>query len=667
MARIMMRRIYLFFLFIVYTCVAQGQVTFIASASAPKIGIKDQVHVQYTVRDAQNLKTIEPGATPDFAIVGGPFQSQSSNISIVNGRAIQSNSITITYVLQPKHEGTFTIQPATAKDAAGHIYQSNALSIQVVAGSLAQQQRRQANPFGDDDDDPFAGLRQMQQQMQQIQQQMRQQQPNPAQQQQQQPQDPPVNQEEINKDLFIRVEVDKSKVKVGEQITATYKLYSRLYMQVNISKLPDLTGFWAQDFELPKQNKPVEEVLNGKKYQVFTLRKSALFPQQTGTLELDPAEAKGVARIVQQVKRRMRDMDPFGGGSLMMNDPFFNNALFNTTAYKDVPVNLKSEPVKIKVTALPDEGKPADFGGAVGNFDVSASLDKNDLTTDDVATLTLNVTGSGNIKLFAAPKLSLPNGLNTFDPLIADTITGRSTTISGTKKITYSITPRTPGDYDIAGIPFSFFNTKTGKYETVVSQPFKLHVKPGKHYNPAQTTGGNNTLAMKDIHDVNTKPLPELTFGSKPLLFSAGYWSMYTLQILAFAGMLVWKKREEEMSKDSVLLRKKRANKVALNRLVTAKKLLTENKASLFYEEISKAIWLYLSDKLNIPLSGLSKETATEAMVARRVAAELQSRLSDVIWDCETALYASGGSQKMNQTYETAIQVISDLEDVLKA
>ena len=647
-------------------------VVFTASPGAVKMGVKDQVQVQYTVKDAQNLQSITPGSSADFTVIGGPYQSTSSNISIVGNRTVQSQSVTLTYVLQPKHEGTFTIPPATAKDGAGHVYQSNVISIQVVAGSLAQQPQRRASrdPFGDDDGDPFAAIRQMQQHMQQMQQLQQRQSPGnphqPAQNQPAPPDDIVVKDEDLKKDLFIKVTVDKNKVNIGEQITTTYKLYSRLPMQVNISKLPDLSGFWTQDFEIPKQPKPAEEMLNGKKYQVFILKKSALFPQQTGTLELDPAEAKGIARIVQQVRRRLADVDPFGMGTLMMNDPFFNNALFNTTAYKDVPVSLKSDPVKIKVTALPDKEKPADYGGAVGNFTITNKIDKEELTTDDVATLTLNISGSGNLKLFASPKLNLPNGLNTFDPLIMDTITGRSTTISGTKKLTYSITPHTPGDYDIPPMPFSYYNPQLGSYVTLHTQPFKLHVKPGKHYAPAQPTG-INTIALKDIHDIDSTPMKELTFRSKPLLFTPTYWSMYAFPMIAFIGLIAWKRREDELSSDTVLLRKKRANKIALQRLITAKKLLQENKKQPFYEEVSKAIWLYLSDKLNIPLSSLSRESATEVMNNRKVSEPIQKSLSDIMWECETALYASGGSQQMNQTYESALKVIGDLEDIFKA
>ncbi len=648
-------------------------VVFTAEASANKIGRQNQVQVQYVIRDAQNLQTVSRPSTNDFDIVAGPYQQQSSSTEYNGNTMTQSQSISLTYVLQPKHEGTFTIPPVIARDAAGHSYQSNAVTIQVVPGSIGQQQRpSRSDPYGGGQgEDVFTMLERMQQQqmaqMQQMQQrrmqQYRQQQGQPQQPQQQQAEDPKISEDEINKNIFIRVVTDKSKVHVGEQITTSYKLYAAMPMNVAISKLPNLDGFWTQDFEIPKQAKPTEEVLNGKRYQVFLLKKSALFPQQTGTLTLDPAEAKGVARIVQQVKRKMSDMF---GGTFMMNDPFFDNAYYSTLAYKDVDINIKSNPVKITVTPLPDKGKPADFGGAVGKYTISAKLDKPELTTDDVATLSVTISGSGNIKLIENPKLDLPNGLNTYDPQVTDTITGRSTVISGSRIISYVITPRTPGDYDIPPVTFSYYSSEKGEYVTEHTQPLRIHVKPGKHYVPAQSSTAG-TVALRDIHDISGSPLGPLTVRSKPLLYTPGYWSLYALPLLSFIGIIAWKRREDELTRDTVSLRRRRANKVALKRLVTAKELLAKNSKTPFYEEISKAIWLYLSDKLSIPLSSLSRDAAAMAMDQRKVPAPVQQRLDSVISECQTALYASGGSQQMARTYDEAIQLISDLEEVFKA
>ena len=643
-------------------------VAFIASPSASRMGIKDQIQFTLTIKNVDNLVELRPTGFGDFRRLDGPFQSQS--VSITNGA--RTSSVTLTYVIQPTHEGKLTIPPAFAKDAAGHTYQSNPVTVEVVPGSLAPppQARRQQGGF-DDDDDPFAAMQQQMQRLQQLQQ-MHMQRMQQMQQMQQrgampaQPQqgnagvakaEPPVDNEAIKKDLFIKVTVDKNKVHLGEQVNTSYKLYSRIPMQAGITKLPNLDGFWTQDFELPQPPKPTEEVVDGKRYQVFLLKKSALFPQQTGALELDPAEAKGVARILQTVRQ-----NPFGG-TLMMNDPFFNNAFFNTVAYRDVNVELKSVPVKINVIPLPDKGKPEDFGGAVGKFTITAKMDKKEFTTDDVASFTLTISGSGNFKLIEAPKFTLPNGIGTYDPVIIDTITSRSTVISGSKILTYVVTPQTVGDYEIPSIPFSYFDPQSGTYVTLHTEPIKITVKPGKHYNPARTTAGNSSLAMKDIHDNAAGGLH--TSMGKPFINSTGYWSLYVLPLLAFTGILVWRRRSDAISGDTALLRHKKANKIALQRLVTAKKLLQQDQKGPFYEEVSKAIWLYLSDKLRIPLSSLSRDTATAALTERKVPDHVQKQLADVIWDCETALYASSGNNKMATTYDAAIKVISDLEGVI--
>src|SRR5690606_27471132 len=307
---------------------------------------------------------------------------------------------------------------------------------------------------------------------------------------QQQDAEEQINMNEIYKNLFMRATADKTTVRVGEQITVTYKLYTRIPMNAGISKLPSLNGFWTQDFEIAKGNalKPVEEIVDGKPYQVFTIKKSALFPQQTGTLTLDPAEAEGVARIMQKVRRQ----DPFA--DMFADDPFFRQAISQMmqdpfgdmfgTAYKDVPVKMKSTPIKITVLPLPEEGKPEDFGNAVGRFTLEGKVDKTNLTTDDVLTYTLKINGSGNLKLIEAPELKLPNGLSSFDPNILDTITGRTTTISGSKIITYSISANVPGDYELPAIPFSYYDVQAGTYVTLSTDPIKIQVAKGKNYHP---------------------------------------------------------------------------------------------------------------------------------------------------------------------------------------
>jgi hypothetical protein len=670
-----MRRLYHIFFSVTLALMVTGfaidaraqEVVFRATASAAKMGTRDQIQVTYSIQNApENAQFMSP-EFKDFD-AQGPSRSSNTSITQSGNQMVQVNTYQFIYLVHPRRTGTLTIPAASIKDAAGHVYHSNTIQIEVVNGSLAQQQQQQRSPF-DDEDDLFA---QMQQQMQRMHQAMMQRQ---MQQYPQQPQSQPQQQQatvnDLGKDLFLRVEVDRDKVHVGEQVTATYKLYARIPMQMNISKLPALNGFWTQDFQLPRQMTPVEETYNGKKYQVFTVKKSALFPQQAGTLTLDPAEAQGMARIVQQVRQRSPFADFFDdpvfrqnfGGSLAMNDPMFDQGFFNTLAYRDVPAHVKSAPVKITVTPLPETGKPADYGNAVGNFTLSGKMDKTELTTDDAATYTLTIAGSGNLKLIAAPALKLPNGLDTYDPLVVDTITDRTTKITGSKIITYPIAPNTPGDYTIPAISFSYFNAQSGSYVTLHTEPVKIHVKPGKNYNPSLA---QNRQALTDIHPIITGTTGKTT--ARPILYTAGYWSAFSVPLLAFIGLLVWKRRDEELSKDVVKLKHRKANKIALKRLATAKKLLQEKKHQAFYEEVSKAIWLYLSDKLNIPLSALSRETANDAMTARNVPDALQQQAAYVVDDCEISLYAPSGSssQQMNKTYEQAIDVISKLEEIFK-
>ena len=637
-------RIFCFlFLFVQKISFAQN-VVFSAQASATTIGLEDRVQVDFTLENIEGLQGIQNPNFSGFRVLAGPYQSQSTNLSFNGNQQVRSSSITLSYVLQATQMGELTIAPIGAKDAQGRVYQSNALKIKVVKGSLAQQRQQQqsADPFGGFDpfDDPFFGgnggggdpFAAMRQQMQQIQQQMQQQMQQsmgPAQNL------PQVSEKELGKNVFIRVSVDKTKVHVGEQITATYKMYARVNMQAQLSKLPSLNGFWTQDFELPKDQKPQYETLDGVQYQTFTLKKSALFPQQSGNLILDAAEANGVAQIADRA-------NPYG---------------------KNVQFKLKSAPVKITVTPLPIKDQPVDFGGAVGsNFKIKATIDKTTLSTDDAANLSIDISGIGNIKLIAAPQLNLPNGLDAFDPIISDTITGRSTTISGHKICTYTISPSMAGDYEIPAIPFSYYDPAKGSYTTLCSSPFTLHVTQGTQLK--KEIAGNKLIA--ELNKINTQAFSK-SQDSGILLYSKTYWSLYALSIMGLL-LFAWRRKQKENESNNLgMFKYKYANKIALKRLKTAKIFLDKKETVPFYEEISKAIWLYLSDKLNIPLAQLSKETAMESLAHKDISELQLATINTIIEDCAMALYApSGAAQQMTNTYNNTVQLIGELEENLK-
>ena len=653
-----MTRSFLLWLFIVFSswsAFAQ-QLVFSTQVGGEKMGIKDQLQVDYVLQNAQQIESLSPPNYTDFNIVGGPYQSSQSNIQMMGNRMVESKTITISYVLQPKHLGVCTVLGAIAKDAANHTYVSNSVSVQVVNGSLAQQRSSSRDPFGDDDQDPWAMMRQQMQQMQQLFSGRGRQQAPPS----NQPAEEIKAPADLNKDVFIKVSVDKSSAYVGEQITTSYKLYTRLPMQMSISKLPSLNGFWTQDFELPKEMKPTEEIINGKKYQVFLLKKSALFPQQVGKLQLDPAEAKGLVRVVQKTKRANPFADdPFFSqfGSLFMGDPFFDNDLFSGMAYKDIPVTIASAPVSINVKEVPNTKKPVTYTGAVGKFQFDVQLDKLSCSTDDALKLKLLIRGSGNLKLIEAPVFDLPKGLEKYDPIVIDSITGRTTAIEGFKQFEYALLPTAPGDYEIAPIMFSYFNPATQQYESIVSQPIHLHVVLGKQL-PA-----NKKDKLSQFHNYNRSinaQNPFYAFGH------AWYW-MIMLLVGLFLVIQLTKHKWQKMWSAWIDKRNNRSNRVALKRMKKAQVFLDQKQIELFYEEVSKAIWLYLSDTLTIDLASLSKEAALEKLAARQLEQKIIDNVTAVINDCEMALYApSIAEHKMQQTYQDTIAIITHIENSKK-
>ncbi len=634
------------------------EMVFITKPAANKVGIQDRFEVRYIIQNASNIQKFSLPTLTDFDVVGGPMQSQST--SYVNGE--RTSSFELTYVFKAKRKGALVI-PGGIAYSDGKTYRSNDVSIEVIDGSVAQQQnkarQRSNNPFDDPffNQDPFADIQKQHQQMLQQLQQMQQrayggQQSMPRQAVPQGQAPEMVSKEEIKDNIFIKVDVDKKNVALGEQITAVYKLYSRMPMEVSLTKLPSLNGFWSQDFKIPQPPRPTREVLNGKEYQVFVLKKSALFPTQTGTLSLDPAEAKGAVKILNA--KKVKQDDPFGG--------FFGSAFATSYGYEDVPVELKSTSIHINVSDLPKSNKPNSFDGAVGSYTIESNIDKTELTTDDNATITLRVSGSGNLKLIGTPVIKFPEDLDAYDPEVHDTITNTNNIIAGYKTFTYSVSPKIAGTFTIPSTEFSFYEPSSNTYKILSTPSYTLHVKPGKTTGQSMAKGS----LPKDIHDIHAKPSAIRKSSDMTLHNNPFFWSGFALPLLAYIGLVAFKRKEDKLQSNAVLFRNKRANKVALKRLASAENYLKQHAQSSFYEETSKAVWLYLSDKLNIPLSNLSKEIADERLSRRNVPSSTKEEIFRITQECEMALYSpDSGTLKMHQTYSDALRLIGRLEDVL--
>lgn len=664
-----------FFCFISATVLYAQEVVFTTIPAARKVGIQDPFEVQYVLRNVRNVESFSLPQMRELQVLSGP--SQRTQYTEINGQ--RSVTLVLTYVFRPRKTGTITI-PGGIAISDGKTIKSNNVAIEVIQGSVMDRQprRRQQDPFGEEDpfadlfgdDDPFLAMQKQQQQMMQmLQRQM--QQPNmprnmqPQQRQQQRPE--VIDRKDIGSNLFIKVDVDKRNVTKGEQITASYKMYTRLPMQVNLTKLPSLNGFWSQDFKIPQPPQPVKEIYNGKEYQVFEIKRTALFPTQTGTLELDAAEAEGIARILKP--KKIRQDNPFADddflnsffGSMLMSDPDFNADFMTSYDYEDVPVKLKSAPIKIQVSDIPTALQPKSFDGAVGTYTIESTIDKTEMTTDDAATITFRVSGSGNLKLIGTPVIRFPEDIDAFDAKVNDTITNTNDIIAGYKTFSYTFAPRIAGTFTIPSTDFSYFEPQTQTFKTLNTPSYTIHVKPGNNDNQFV----KNRLP-KDIHDIqNTTPSnlkrQKISLPSSPL-----YWGGFALPLLAYLGIAVYRKKEENLNNNSVLSKHKRANKIALKRLTTAEKFLKQSAQIPFYEETSKAVWLYLSDKLTIPLSSLSKEVAQLKLNDKKVSLALQTELFRITDECEMALYAPDrGTMKMHQTYADALILIGKLEDEL--
>lgn len=668
-----MKIIFAHLIFLFSWCSLSAQeIDFQVLPAANTVGTQDAFEVRYVIKNANRAQTFALNDLRDVQVVGGP--SQSTNMSIMNGE--RSVSLEITYVFRARKKGRIAL-PVGVISIDGREYKSNSVGIQVVEGTVRTQQQRQRqnmfdDPFFDQDpfgDDVFAALQKQQQQMMQMMQRsggMRQMMPQQRSQQRAVPQ-AEITRENLGNNLFIKVDVDKTSAILGEQVTASYKLYTRVPMEINLTKLPSLNGFWSQDFKLPQIPKPKLEVVQGKEYQVFEIKRTALFPTQSGTLELDPAEAAGVARILKP--KRVRQENPFADdpflnqffGSMMMNDPDFNNQYMTTYDYEDVKVNLKSTPIKIVVTDLSAQNKPISFNGAVGRYTIESNIDKTELTTDDVANITFKIAGTGNLKLINAPTINFPEDINAFDVQQMDTITNTNNTIAGYKKFTYSFAPQVAGNFTIPASDFTYYDPELKQFKTLTTPSYVLHVKQGKE----DDNKGVSKLPA-DIHDIDganhkiekAKPIE--------LVKSPLYWGGFAVPMLAYLGLLAFKRKEEKLQENVVLFKNKRANKIALKRLEIAEKYLKLSAQNSFYEETSKAVWLYLSDKLAIPLSTLSKEIAAQKLSEKNISTALQEEVFRITLECEMALYApETGSMRMHQTYSDAYKLIGKLEDEL--
>ncbi|WEK20669.1 MAG: BatD family protein [Candidatus Pedobacter colombiensis] len=598
-------RYYLLSVLLLWSAIGLGQTKVTASVSSNQVATGEQFEITFSTNG--NPESFDPPAFNGFQVVGGP--NQSSSFSSVNGAT--TASISVGYILIGVKEGEYTIGPATML-INGKAYKSNGVKIKVTKGRAVPQQSGQSAQSGQGDRVASG------------------------------------NSADISKQLFLRAIANKTNVYQGEQIAVTYKLYANIGIVGNEpEKLPDFNGFWSQEIKNGNQNVEwKEEVYNGVRYHVAVLKEIILFPERFGKLTLDPLIMNFV------VRKTVPSNDPieqfFGGGS-----------------YEDVKYKVKSAPVTINVKALPDAGKPEGFEGAVGTFAIGAAVDKSSLKANEAVNYTLKITGSGNLKLLKAPTVNFPADLEKYDPKITDQLTESMSGVSGSREFSYLLIPRHEGNYTIEPLKFSYFNPATQKYVTLTAGPFNLKVAkgaPGSNVT-AYASGNQQDIKMlaKDIAYIKTGTSGLHKKGSS-FYGSAVYYALLCLGPLLFIAAFVYRKEYRELNRDQVKVKGRNANKVAAKHLSNAKKQLLAGDKKLFYQDVYKGLYQYLSDKFNIPAAELNKENISEQLTAAGIASPLINQLTETLDLCEMARYAPVSGISDQEVFDKAKGIINDIE-----
>ena len=606
-----MRKVILFFILIstVIGAWADG-ITF--TANAPEVVVSgDQFRLSYTI-NSQKVRDFRAPSIQGFEVLMGPSRSTQSSTQIINGNVTSTSTITFTYILMAGKEGTYKIPGATIV-ADGNNYTSNSVEIKVLppdqsssnagSGSSARSSRNQANSGKITD-----------------------------------------------KELFMTATVSKTNVYEQEAILLTYKVYTQVNLTALNGDIPDLKGFHTQEVELPNQKTFSLEHYNGRNYNTTIWRQLVLFPQQTGKIEIPSVTFEGT------VSQMVASADPF-------------DAFFNGGNYVNINKNIVTPKLTIDVKELP-AGKPANFSGGVGEFTLSSSISTQELKTNDAVTIKLVISGTGNMKLINTPEVGFPQDFEIYDPKVDNKFNLTRNGLSGNKVIEYLAIPRHAGTYTIPPIEFSYFDLKSQSYKTLKTDAYTLNVAKGEGNSDQVVANFTSKEDLKvlgqDIRYIKTGDT-QLTKKDDYFFGSTSYYLWYIVPLALFIAIMVINRKQAMENANVAKVRTKKANKVATKRMKNAGKLLAEKKSEAFYDEVLKALWGYISDKLSMPVSQLSKDNIEEELQKHQVADELIKEFINNLNECEFARYAPGNQdEKMDKIYSSAIDVISKMENSIK-
>lgn len=607
-----MKKILLILCLILHACIirinAQDKVTF--KASAPDaVAVGDQFRLSFVV-SSTDIKDFRAPTIKGFDVLMGPSRSQQSSVQIINGNTTSTRSVTFTYILLATSEGTYTIPGATIT-ADGDEMISNSVQVKVLPAD-------QANGISSGGVDNSAST---------------------------------GNSSISNSDIFVVGNVNKTTVYEQEAILLTYKIYTAIDLRgFDNVKLPDFKGFHSQEVELSNDRKWELEHYRGRNYRSTIYRQFLLFPQQTGDLTID------AARFDASIAQASQVTDPF--------DAFFNGR----NSYVEVKKSLFTPKLSIKVNPLP-QPKPESFSSGVGDFSMTSSINSTHIQTNDAITIKVVISGTGNLKLISNPEVKFPEDFEIYDPKVESTSQLTNNGITGSTTIEYLAIPRNPGKYKIPAITFSYFDINTKSYKTLTTEEYQIQVDKGEG-SATQTISNfskedlkvlNQDIRFIEQNEVTLTPRGDYFFGT------LSYWLYYIIPLIIFIVVYALYRKRIADNANIAQMKTKKANKVAIKRMKKAGKLLNNNQKDAFYDEVLQALWGYVSDKLNIPVSMLSKDNIEDKLKQYGVSDNLIKDFIEVLNNCEYVRFAPGdANQAMDQIYESSLNIISKMEDSIK-
>jgi hypothetical protein len=600
-----MKKALLFQLLVLLTFAVTGQDVVLKAEYPAVVTAGQQFSIMWTV-NAGGGEFASPPFSP-FQKLMGPQTSYSSSTSIVNGRMTRQTSYTYVYYLQAVTEGKFVIAPAvfTLKNKE---YRSDSMYIEVIAGAAPTPGVPGTNNSTADNAGVQSG----------------------------------------GGDVFVNLSLNRKEVFLGEHIIATVKLFTRVNLSgINEIKYPSFNGFLKSDIETPPLTSLRQENVNGTVYGTGVVQQFLLYPQITGEITIDPVQ---LSVLIQQKSAQ--------------SDPFFGDFF---TQYQTVPKAIASQSLKVKVKALPGI-KPDDFSGVVGKLSLKAVLDKDSVNVNDAVNFKITISGTGNLKIASTPVLKLSPDIENYDPKVSESIKNGSEGSSGQKTFEYLLIPRHYGDFTIPPVTYSYFNISSGKYETLRTAEFHFHARKGTEQNTGITVYGG--ISKEDVKylgkDIRFIKSDAGRLARPAVLFSTtrSFYSIYAFVTFAFFLILFLRREHIRRNSDLSQVRNRKAGKVAVKRLHSASVCLKNNEIDKFHEEILKALWGYLSDKLSIPVSELTRSNAVSALTAWGIEDEHISNLNKILDTCEFARFSPASSElEAESVFEGASRFIKSVEN----